>query len=232
MAQVSEWMWTDDGGSPSKLNIDTQISVPSYKRPFDVAFGSILLVLSAPLFVVVALLVKLTSRGPVLFRQERIGQRGVPFTVLKFRTMRADAESTTHRNYFMQYLNGVSAPGEPSNVFKLRRDSRITSVGRFLRRLGLDELPQLINVLKGEMSLVGPRPPLAYEVAHYSNHHLLRLATKPGITGLWQIRGRDVVDFDTMVGMDLEYVQNMSPTLDLKILILTVPSLVWALVKR
>jgi lipopolysaccharide/colanic/teichoic acid biosynthesis glycosyltransferase len=205
---------------------------PAYKRPFDVVMGTLLLVLSLPLFALIALLVKVTSHGPVLFCQERLGQHGRPFIAYKFRTMYHNADATPHREYFKQYLRGAPAPGQPGDIYKLRRDPRITPIGGVLRRLGLDELPQLINVVKGDMSLVGPRPPLAYEVEHYSQYHLQRLAVKPGITGLWQIRGRDVVDFETMVAMDLEYIERQSLALDLALLLLTIPAVVWAYFTR
>lgn len=206
----------------------SSMAAPLYKRPMDVILASFLLLISAPLFGLIALVVRLTSRGPVFFRQERLGLNGEPFTIIKFRTMYVNVDSKQHQDYFSQYLHGASAPGEASHVFKLRKDPRITPLGGFLRRLGLDELPQLLNVFAGEMSMVGPRPPLEYEVAHYSEQHLARLTIKPGITGIWQTRGRDVVDFESMVQMDLEYVRDMSLTLDLQILIQTVPALVWA----
>ncbi|HZT97541.1 MAG TPA: sugar transferase [Chloroflexota bacterium] len=205
---------------------------PAYQRVLDLAGSALLLMLFAPLFGVVALLVKVTSAGPILFRQERLGAAGRRFMCLKFRTMHANVDSAPHREYFRRYMEGQAAPGEPTNLFKLRNDSRITPVGRVLRRLGLDELPQLINVTMGDMSLVGPRPPLEYEVEHYSLRHLRRLSVKPGITGLWQIRGRDVVDFETMVDMDIEYIENQSLWLDLIILFRTVPSLLWAFVRH
>lgn len=236
MAQARERLsWLPDPAEAVCWHVSEVASVgrgPRYKRPLDLVVGSLIMIVSAPLFVLVALVVKVSSRGPIFFRQERLGLNGRPFEVVKFRSMYANADPTRHREYFKQYLQGRSAPGEPENVFKLRRDPRITPAGRMLRRLGLDELPQLLNVLKGDMSLVGPRPPLEYEVAHYNDRHLARLSVKPGITGWWQVRGRDVVDFESMVELDLEYVRNVSLWLDIKILLMTVPSLVWALVSR
>jgi lipopolysaccharide/colanic/teichoic acid biosynthesis glycosyltransferase len=205
---------------------------PRYKRPLDLVMGMALLVVSAPVFGLTALLVKVSSRGPVFFRQERLGRDEQPFLVYKFRTMHADVDSTPHQEYFKRYLKGEKAPGEDANLFKLRHDPRITPVGGFLRRLGLDEMPQLINVIRGEMSLVGPRPPLAYEVEHYSARHRERLRVKPGITGLWQVRGRDVVDFETMIDMDLEYIERQSLPLDVGIVIATVPALLWAFIRH
>lgn len=238
MAGVSEYM----SGSPSSMTGQVPaIARPvqgawlvslSAKRAMDLICGSVLLAISAPLYATIALLVRLTSSGPVLFRQERIGLAGHPFEVFKFRTMYADADPGPHQQYFKQYLRGVRAPGQDRHLYKLRHDPRITPLGGVLRRLGLDELPQLVNVLKGDMSLVGPRPPLRYEVEHYDERHGRRLTVKPGITGLWQIRGRDVVDFETMIDMDLEYVDSQSLWLDFKILLTTVPALVWAYIRH
>jgi lipopolysaccharide/colanic/teichoic acid biosynthesis glycosyltransferase len=203
-----------------------------YKRPLDIVLGVLLLIVSAPVFALTALLVKISSKGPVFFRQERLGKDEAPFLVFKFRTMHADVDSTPHQEYFKRYLKGETAPGADANLFKLRHDPRITPVGGMLRRLGLDELPQLLNVIRGDMSLVGPRPPLAYEVEHYTPRHRKRLLIKPGITGLWQVRGRDVVDFETMIDMDLEYIERQSLPLDLGIVIATVPALLWAFIKH
>jgi lipopolysaccharide/colanic/teichoic acid biosynthesis glycosyltransferase len=205
---------------------------PVYKRPLDVLVATLLLVLTAPVAAMVALIVKLTSPGPILFRQERLGQNGCPFTLYKFRTMYHGADVELHREYFALYRQGVRAPGQPRPLYKLRRDPRITPLGGILRRLALDELPQLYNVLRGDMSVVGPRPPLRYEVEHYTQRDLLRLSVKPGITGLWQVQGRDVVDFDTMITLDLEYIHRQSLTLDLCILLATVPALVWAYIRH
>jgi lipopolysaccharide/colanic/teichoic acid biosynthesis glycosyltransferase len=216
---------------PSGEGVDRVFS-PTHKRAFDIIVGGILLIGSAPLFPIVALLVKLTSPGPVFFRQERIGKGGRPFMVTKFRSMYANVDSDTHRTYFKQYLRGEPAANEKGTVFKMHSDPRITPAGRMLRRLGLDELPQLFEVVRGDMSLVGPRPPLEYEVADYDDRHMQRLLVNPGITGLWQVRGRDIVNFEQMVDMDLEYIHKVSLWLDLKIVLLTVPSLIWAFVTR
>ena len=204
---------------------------PVYKRAFDVLVATVLLVVTAPLAAVVALTVKLTSPGPILFRQERLGQYGCPFTLYKFRTMYHGAGVELHREYFRLYRQGIRAPGQPRPLYKLRRDPRITPLGGILRRLALDELPQLYNVLRGDMSVVGPRPPLRYEVEHYTQRDLLRLSVKPGITGLWQVRGRDVVDFDTMITLDLEYIHRQSLALDLWILLATLPALAWTYIR-
>jgi lipopolysaccharide/colanic/teichoic acid biosynthesis glycosyltransferase len=217
--------------APPSLLRQKQTSAPGYQRPLDVVTALFALFITSPLWIVIALLVKLTSRGPVLFKQERIGLSGRPFTVFKFRTMEEGADPSIHQQYFKQYLEGQPAEGQDKTIFKLRRDPRITPVGGFLRRLGLDELPQLINVLSGSMAMVGPRPPLQYEVDHYSPDHWRRLDVKPGITGLWQVQGRDKVAFDSMMELDLQYVERQSLRLDLKIMTLTLPSLIWAYIR-
>jgi len=175
---------------------------------------------------VCAIAIRLDSRGPVFFRQRRVGERGRPFTMVKFRTMRVDADQTAHRDYAASFIRGRAsrqgADGE--QVFKLVRDNRVTRVGRWLRRTSLDELPQLWNVLKGEMSLVGPRPPIPYEVEHYQPSHRQRLAVTPGMTGLWQVRGRSNTTFEEMVALDLEYIRRRSLLLDLRILLATIPA--------
>jgi exopolysaccharide biosynthesis polyprenyl glycosylphosphotransferase len=188
------------------------------KRACDVAISAAGLLVLAPLLVGVALVIKLTSRGPVIFRQERIGLRGRPFTVLKFRTMVIGADLMLEK---LRDLNEADGP-----LFKLRKDPRVTRVGRTLRKYSIDELPQLINVLKGEMSLVGPRPPLADEVALYSDLQLDRLEVRPGITGLWQVSGRSELPFEEYVRLDLFYVENWSIAYDLYILSKTIPMLV------
>src|ERR1035441_6656399 len=196
------------------------------KRGMDILGSLLLLVLLSPVFFVVAAAIKLTSKGPILFRQERLGEHGIPFTFLKFRSMYMNNDSSQHKEYVRKLIAGqaVKHPtnGTGEGVFKLTNDSRITPVGNFLRRTSLDELPQFINVLRGEMSLVGPRPPVTYEVEAYAPWHRRRLLeAKPGITGLWQVHGRSRVGFDDMVRLDLRYARNCSPWLDLKILLQT-----------
>ena len=196
------------------------------KRMIDVLGSLSLLALLSPVFLAIAVAVKLTSEGPVLFRQKRIGEYGTPFTFLKFRSMYTDNDSSQHKEYVRQLIAGRAAKqptdGNGEGVFKLTNDPRITPVGSFLRRTSLDELPQFLNVLRGEMSLVGPRPPVPYEVEAYATWHRRRLLeAKPGITGLWQVEGRSRVGFDDMVRLDLRYARNCSPWLDLKILIQT-----------
>ena len=195
------------------------------KRAMDVAGGIGALMAFSPLFLVIAAAVKLSSPGPVFFRQKRVGQNGVPFVFLKFRTMRVGSDSSIHKDYVVKLIAGQaerkSANGTPGGVYKLTDDPRITPVGAFLRRTSLDELPQFFNVLKGEMSLVGPRPAIPYEVEAYDIWHRRRLEAKPGITGLWQVTGRSRVKFDDMVRLDLRYTKTWSPWMDIKILLRT-----------
>lgn len=198
------------------------------KRALDLAVGTLALVVLSPVLAVIALLVRVTSSGPAIFRQTRIGQFGQPFTVYKFRTMYQAADSRLHQAYVEAYVRGqVQTPPDAAAgdaPFKLASDPRITPLGRFLRRSSLDELPQLFNILKGEMSLVGPRPDVPYSVSLYNDWHKQRLAALPGITGLWQVKGRGRVSFDEMVRLDCEYVETQSLWLDVEILIKTIPA--------
>lgn len=188
------------------------------KRAFDLVCSVLGLVLLAPLFALIAVAIKLDSPGRVFFRQRRVGVGGRVFWIYKFRSMVPHAEA--HKQE-LQHLNQYHG----SKFFKIKNDPRITRVGRVLRRTSLDELPQMLNVIRGEMSLVGPRPPVPEEVADYSEHHLQRLSVTPGITGLWQVKGRsDIVDFEEVVRLDLEYINNWSLWKDLAILIRTVPA--------
>ena len=192
------------------------------KRIIDIFGSAFALIVFAPLFVAIAAAIKLTSKGPIFFRQERVGQHGRPFVFVKFRSMHINNDSAIHKQWFSKFVSG-HAEWHPTNngngSFKLIRDSRVTRVGKFLRRTSLDELPQFINVLKGEMSLVGPRQPIPYEVDAYQTWHRRRiLEAKPGITGLWQVNGRSRVTFDEMVRLDLRYARSWSLWLDLKIL--------------
>jgi lipopolysaccharide/colanic/teichoic acid biosynthesis glycosyltransferase len=196
------------------------------KRLFDIAGSSLMLIALAPLLLTIGILVKFTSRGPALFRQTRIGQHGRRFTFLKFRSMNVDSDAAPHKEYVSQLIAGKAAMRESADgkmsAYKLMDDPRITPVGRFLRKSSLDELPQLLNVLGGQMSLVGPRPPLPYEFACYGTWHLRRIVeVKPGITGLWQVSGRSQTSFDEMVRLDLRYARSWSLFLDVKILLKT-----------
>jgi lipopolysaccharide/colanic/teichoic acid biosynthesis glycosyltransferase len=196
------------------------------KRSMDIAGSLLMLIAMSPIFCAIAAAIKLTSKGPILFRQQRIGEYGTAFTFLKFRSMYVNNDASEHKEYVRQLIAGQAAKqptdGEGEGVFKLTNDPRITTVGSFLRRTSLDELPQFLNVLRGDMSLVGPRPPVPYEVEAYATWHRRRLLeAKPGITGLWQVQGRSRVGFDDMVRLDLRYARNCSPWLDLKILVQT-----------
>ena len=193
-----------------------------WKRAFDLVVASLVVVLISPLLALIALVVWLESRGPVVYRQQRVGENGRPFTMLKFRTMRAGASADLHRAHVTRLIRdnlGLQGqvPGSTASL-KLSGDPRVTRAGAFLRKTSLDELPQLFNVLRGEMSLVGPRPPIAYEVELYQDWHKRRLAAPPGMTGLWQVRGRNRVSFEEMVRMDLEYIERQSLWLDLQLL--------------
>jgi lipopolysaccharide/colanic/teichoic acid biosynthesis glycosyltransferase len=197
---------------------------PLLKRAIDIVGSAAALVLFSPLFVLVALMVKLTSKGPVLFRQQRVGRFGVPFEFLKFRSMYNSNSAKIHEEYVRKFVAGKTETGATNEkmMYKIIEDPRVTRVGKFIRRTSLDELPQFWNALKGEMSLVGPRPSVPYETASYSVWHRRRLLeAKPGITGLWQVHGRSRTTFDEMVRLDLQYSRNWSLLLDLKILLQT-----------
>ncbi len=215
------------------------------KRCLDVTIAALALLLAAPLMAIVAVLIRLTSPGPALFCQERVGFGGRRFTMYKFRSMYVDSDDRLHRSAYEQFLRGerktgkvdgdvltAEQAGEGSTSRKTKRsrrfwtpgDPRVTPLGYFLRRTSIDELPQFFNVLRGEMSLVGPRPPIPYEVGLYQPWHLGRLDTLSGITGLWQVHGRSRVTFDQMVQMDLEYIQQQSFWYDVKLLLLTIPA--------
>jgi exopolysaccharide biosynthesis polyprenyl glycosylphosphotransferase len=195
------------------------------KRGMDILGSALLMLVLAPVLAAVALAIKLTSKGPVIFRQERLGQFGNTFECLKFRTMFTDNDPKIHREYVRSFIAGkVQEIGSESGAvaYKIKNDPRVTPLGRFLRRTSLDEFPQFWNVLRGEMSLVGPRPPLRYEFEAYDFWHRRRvLEVKPGVTGLWQVAGRSRTSFDDMVRMDLRYSQRWSLWLDLKILLAT-----------
>jgi exopolysaccharide biosynthesis polyprenyl glycosylphosphotransferase len=192
------------------------------KRMMDVVGSICALVILSPVFLAIALAIKLTSEGPVFFRQRRMGQHGKSFVFLKFRSMYVNSDAAVHREYVQQLIAGKAKQNASDNgqgVYKLTKDPRITRVGAFLRKTSLDEIPQFYNVLTGEMSLVGPRPPVPYEVEAYDIWHRRRLLeAKPGITGLWQVCGRSKVKFDDMVRLDLQYARTWSPWMDIKIL--------------
>jgi exopolysaccharide biosynthesis polyprenyl glycosylphosphotransferase len=225
---------------PSKTEIDQVGSLPMVtlfrsplsggsrivKRASDLVIAILALTILAPLWLLLALLIKLDSRGPVFYKQERVGMDGRIFLFYKFRSMQVGSDDASHREYQRAYISGLadSNLGDAERpVFKLLGDTRITRVGKLLRKTSLDELPQLFNVLRGDMSIVGPRPPIPYEVENYQLWHRKRLDMKPGITGLWQVSGRNRLPFDEMVRMDLYYIENWSLLADLKIILQTLP---------
>jgi lipopolysaccharide/colanic/teichoic acid biosynthesis glycosyltransferase len=189
-------------------------------RALDVVVAAVLLVLLAPAFIALALAIKLDSPGPVLFRQRRVGFGMRRFTLNKFRTMRTDARAEPHQDYVIGLITGEAerADGFDRSLYKLQHDNRITAVGRFLRRWSIDELPQLYNVLKGEMSLVGPRPAIPYEVDHYERRWYRRFSVKPGLTGLWQVSGRNELTFRDMMRLDVVYAESWCLRVNLVIL--------------
>jgi exopolysaccharide biosynthesis polyprenyl glycosylphosphotransferase len=196
------------------------------KRAIDIAGSLSALILASPLFLAIAIVIRLTSKGPVLFRQERVGQYGRNFTFLKFRSMYVNNNHAIHQEFVRNLILGSAGPpqaiGDDRGTYKLTNDPRVTPTGRILRKTSLDELPQFLNVLTGEMSLVGPRPPIPYEVENYDIWHRRRLwVVKPGITGLWQVTGRSRMKFEEMVRLDLQYAKSWSIWLDLKILLQT-----------
>lgn len=215
-----------------------------FKRLIDLILTTLVLILVMPLMLIIAILIKLDSPGPVFFSQERVGARRrvfkgrttweiQTFTFYKFRTMKVDIDPMLHRQFMEAYIAGdetmmaaLQPNREAASAFKLTGDPRITRVGGFLRKFSLDELPQLWNVMKGDMSLVGPRPPIPYEVDLYQPKDFQRFAALPGITGLWQVSGRCATSFDEMIHLDVEYIEKQSIWLDLKILLWTVPAII------
>ena len=224
---VTEWPFTFEILNQSQMR-ELQLKI---KRLIDIVGSIIGIVLAAPLMLIISVIVKLTSSGPVLFRQERLGFLGKPFIFLKFRSMKVDCDPSLHKEYVSKLIKGendeINKGTADQPLFKITDDPRITKFGKFLRKSSLDELPQFFNVLKGDMSLVGPRPPIAYECDVYKSWHCRRvLEVKPGITGLWQVSGRSTITFDQMVRLDLAYVRNWNLWLDAKIILKTF----WAVV--
>jgi exopolysaccharide biosynthesis polyprenyl glycosylphosphotransferase len=188
------------------------------KRAVDLTGALLSLSVLSPVWILAALLVKLSSKGPVLFRQQRVGMNGKTFGYYKFRTMYVGDDSAERKLRYARLIKGEAPAG------KIVNEKRITPIGRFLRRSSIDELPQLINVLKGEMSLIGPRPPIPYEVEHFDAWHMERFKAKPGMTGMWQVNGRSELPFEEMIKLDVYYLRNWSFWLDAKILMKTVPA--------
>jgi lipopolysaccharide/colanic/teichoic acid biosynthesis glycosyltransferase len=197
---------------------------PAVKRALDLAGSAVLLVVLSPVLAAIAVAVRLDSKGPALFRQERLGLEGETFRVTKFRSMRVDASDELHRRYIEQLAAGDAAAGD--GLKKLTADPRVTRVGAFLRSTSLDELPQLFNVLAGEMSLIGPRPALAYELEHYRPEHFARFSVRPGMTGLWQVSGRANLGFLEMLDLDARYAETGGPATDLRIALMTPRALI------
>jgi len=220
----------DDGGSrarppertfsPGQERTGKNKVAAGLKRTLDISGSLAALVVLSPAFLIISILIRLTSPGPVFFRQTRVGQSGRRFTFLKFRSMYADSDPQLHKRFVSSFIDGGEM--QTSGVYKLTDDPRITLVGRFLRKTSLDELPQFLNVLRGDMSLVGPRPPIPYELERYSRWHLRRIQeARPGITGSWQVHGRSRTTFDEMVRMDLRYIREQSLWLDIILLLKT-----------
>jgi lipopolysaccharide/colanic/teichoic acid biosynthesis glycosyltransferase len=193
-----------------------------YKRVFDITFTLCIAPFILLVGIIVALCIKLDSKGPIFFRQTRVGRHGVKFSMLKFRSMHVDGDEDIHRKKVEAMMRNAQT------LAKEKNDPRITRVGRFIRRTSLDELPQFWNVLKGEMTLVGPRPPIPYEVALYDERDWLRLSSLPGLTGIWQIYGRSSVTFPDMVDMDIAYLREQSLLKDLKLIFLTIPVMIFS----
>jgi lipopolysaccharide/colanic/teichoic acid biosynthesis glycosyltransferase len=195
------------------------------KRALDIAFTLLISPLLLLVGVVIAVCIKLDSEGPIFYRQKRIGQHGVEFEMLKFRSMYVNCDDQLHRASIEKFMNGHKLNDDQAGdtAYKVVHDPRITRVGRIIRKTSIDELPQFWNVLLGQMTLVGPRPPLSYEVELYTPHDWLRLAGKPGLTGLWQVHGRSRVTFENMVDMDIVYLQQQSLWQDVKLIFLTIP---------
>lgn len=214
-------------GLTRKQPLSRAISEPRWlcalRRFVDLIFAIVLILLFGPILSAVAIAVRLDSHGPALFRQRRVGYEEREFTLYKFRSMRLDADPRGHQEYVTALIKGENSPpdGGRESLYKLAVDNRITSVGRWIRRWSLDELPQLFNVLLGDMTLVGPRPAIPYEVAEYPSWYLQRFAVKPGLTGLWQVSGRSERSYEEMVRLDIEYTERRSPGLDLSILLKT-----------
>jgi lipopolysaccharide/colanic/teichoic acid biosynthesis glycosyltransferase len=227
--------WDEDSsGRPSNRALypdlsrrdDVRRPLLGIKRVMDIIGSLFALIICAPLLLTIALAIKVSSKGPIFFKQKRVGHYGTVFTFLKFRSMHINNDPSVHREYVANLIAGravrLPSNGDGEGVYKLTNDKRVTRVGKLLRRSSLDELPQFLNVLKGDMSLVGPRPAIPYEVASYQTWHRRRiLEVKPGITGLWQVNGRNRIKFDEMVRLDLQYAKGWSPWLDIKILLRT-----------
>ncbi|MFL5659350.1 MAG: sugar transferase [Ktedonobacteraceae bacterium] len=202
---------------------------PNYlraKRALDILFTLLIFIPLCIVIAIVAVCIRLDSMGSIFYRQKRIGQNGVEFEMLKFRSMYENCDDTLHRLAIQKYMEGQKLAEDATTSYKQVDDPRITRVGRFIRKMSIDELPQFFNVLQGDMTLVGPRPPVPYEVEKYGSYDRLRLSGKPGLTGPWQVYGRSQVTFQSMVKMDIDYLQRQSLREDLKLIALTVPVMI------
>ncbi len=198
------------------------------KRVLDLVLTCLMLVVLSPLLLLIILTIKISSPGPILHTQVRLGKKGKAFVLYKFRSMYVDGDDAHHRSYIKELIKASSPYKVAENgesLFKIFDDSRVTTVGKLIRKYSVDELPQLLNVLRGQMSLVGPRPPLPYEYEEYSDWHRKRLDGIPGITGLWQVSGKNTIPFDRMVELDIHYLKNWSLWLDIKIILRTIPTM-------
>ena len=210
---------------PTRSTISINAGYLKVKRILDIIFTLLILIPFVVVIVIFAVLIRIDSKGPVFFRQKRVGRNGVEFYMLKLRSMYVDSDDSVHRESIKLYMNGAALNEnvDADNQYKLTDDPRVTKVGRFIRKTSIDELPQFINVLRGEMTLVGPRPPLPYEVEEYGPREWIRLSGRPGLTGTWQVYGRSRVPFKKMVEMDIEYLRQQSLLEDLKLIALTLP---------
>ena len=234
---IFDKLLTEEKGRPDLFPLFLEDSVETFKfqyalkRGMDIVGSLVGILLSLPLMSLTAMAIKVTSPGPIIFKQSRLGRKGTRFSFYKFRSMYVNGNEQIHRDYVTNLIKGnlekINQGDKNTPLYKMKSDPRITRAGKIIRKLSIDELPQFFNVLRGEMSLVGPRPPIAYEVEKYEPWHLRRiLEVKPGITGLWQVDGRSKTSFDDMVRLDLRYAQNWSPWLDLKILLKTVRAVI------
>ena len=215
-----------NGSKPRRSPASPARARPDARRMTDILLAAGALSASGPVMLAAALAIKLEDGGPVLYRQERIGKEQRRFTVLKLRTMAPQASSEAHVRYITHLATQSPASAQDGDLFKLTNDARVTKVGRWLRRLSLDEVPQFVNVLAGDMSVVGPRPAIPYETAFYAPHHFERFRVSPGLTGLWQVAGRNRLNFRQMLDLDVTYVRRQSALRDLVILLLTPTALV------
>lgn len=203
--------------------ISLKLGYERAKRILDIVFTLLIAIPVLLISAVIALLIVAESEGPILYRQKRIGRNGTEFEMFKFRSMYVKNDDSRHREAIKHYMNGSKRNNDTNSPYKIHNDPRVTKVGKFIRATSIDEIPQFLNVLRGDMSLVGPRPPLPFEVELYNSRHKLRLSGNPGLTGPWQVYGRSRVNFENMVEMDIAYLQQQSLWEDIKLILLTVP---------